>query len=102
MGPVGNLQLGEDVGDVVTHGLRTKEEACGDLGVGVTLRDEVEDLHLAGGEFRKGLLRGGRFGCGEEVHEATGDLRSEVSFPYRHGAQHLKDLGGLRTLENIA
>jgi hypothetical protein len=42
------LQLGEDVGNVVAHGLGADEEVPGDFGVGVTLGDEVEDLTLAG------------------------------------------------------
>ena len=72
--PVGYLQLGEDVGDVVAYGLGADEELPGDFGVRVTLGDEVEDLALAGGEFRKSLPgRGWRRGR-EKVREAKGDL----------------------------
>src|SRR5215203_2484353 len=101
MCPVGHLQLRKDVGDVVAHSVGADEQACGDLGVGVSLGYEVEDLALAGGELGEGLLGRGRFGCGEEVHEAFGDLRSEVGLPTCHGAQHLQDLGGIGTLENV-
>ena len=73
---VGDLQLGEDVGDVVAHGLGTDEEVPGDFGVVVTLGDEVEDLTLAGGEFRKSLPGRGWRGSREEVREATGRPRS--------------------------
>ncbi len=38
---VGDLQLGEDVGDVVAHRLRTKVELLRDRRVRVSLGDEV-------------------------------------------------------------
>src|SRR5215204_5757672 len=101
MCPVGHLQLRKDVGDVVAHSVGADEQACGDRCVGVALRNEVQDLALAGGELGEGLLWRGRFGCGEEVHEAFGDLRSEVGLSTCHGSQHLQDLGGVRTLENV-
>src|SRR5919112_407194 len=68
--PVGNLQLGEDVGDVVAYGLGADKQACGDLGVGVALGYEIEDLYLARGELGECFGRRGGLGCGEEVHEA--------------------------------
>src|SRR5215204_6470590 len=100
--PVGHLQLRKDVGNVIAHGVGADKQACGDLGVGVTLGYELECFHLAGGELGEGHFGRGRFGGGEEVNEATGDLGPEVSFSCRHGAQHLQDLGGVSTLENIA
>ncbi len=51
MRSVGNLQLSEDVGDVVAHGVGADKQACGDLGVGVALGDQTEDVALAGGEL---------------------------------------------------
>jgi hypothetical protein len=45
--PVGDLQFGEDVGDVVAHGLGADKVMPGYFGVGVPLGDEVEDLTLA-------------------------------------------------------
>src|SRR5918998_4687914 len=53
--PVGDLQFGEDVGDVVAYGLGAEVEAGGDLGVGVALGDEVEDLDLTGSQLGQGL-----------------------------------------------
>jgi len=41
LGPVGNLQLGEDVGDVVANGLGAQRQLSGDRRVGVSLRDKV-------------------------------------------------------------
>src|SRR5215203_1492621 len=98
VGAVGYLQLGEDVGDVVAYGLGAQVEACGDLGVGVALGDEIEDLYLPDAELGVDVLGGSRFGFGEEVHEASGDLRSEVGFPGCDGAHHLEDLGRRRSL----
>ena len=54
LGAVGDLQLGEDVGDVVPYGLRAEGELPGDGGVGMSFGDEVEDLALAFGEGREG------------------------------------------------
>jgi hypothetical protein len=53
--PVGNLQLGEDVRDVVAHGPGAQVEACGYLGVAVALGDQVENLAFAGAELGEGL-----------------------------------------------
>ena len=81
MSAVGDLEFGEDVGDMVTHGLRAEEEAAGDLRVTVTPGDEVEDLALAGGKLGEGI-------CGvgpkdrEEASDATRDLRSELASPF--------------------
>src|SRR5829696_6389420 len=98
MSPVSNLQLGEDVGDMVAYGPRADKQTCGDLGVGVALGYEVEDLDLARGEFGESLLQRYRFWRGEKIHQAIRDLRSEVGFSSRHGAQHLKDPGMGSTL----
>src|SRR5215472_12212838 len=45
-----DLDLVEDVGDVVAHGLHGKIEARGDLRVVQSLRDELEDLRLPRGQ----------------------------------------------------
>ena len=44
LGSVGNLQLGEDVGDVVAYRLGAQRQLPGDRRIGVSLRDEVQDL----------------------------------------------------------
>jgi len=38
--PVGHLQFGEYVGDVITHGLGAEHQPFRDFGVAVALRDE--------------------------------------------------------------
>src|SRR5215218_476008 len=76
--PVGYLELGEDVGDVVAHGLGAHVQEFGDPGVVVALGYEVEHLALAGGELGEGFCGRGRAGGGEKVREATGDLRPEI------------------------
>jgi hypothetical protein len=47
-----NLELGEDVGDVVAHGLGVDVEPSGDLLVIASPDYEVEDPALAGGELK--------------------------------------------------
>jgi len=53
--PVGYLELGEDVGDVVAYGLGAHEQEFGDPGVVVALGYEIEHLALAGGELGEGF-----------------------------------------------
>src|SRR5437764_5563885 len=48
-GPRAHAELGVDAADVVLHGLLGQEQASGDLPVGLTVRDERHDLHLARG-----------------------------------------------------
>lgn len=54
-GAISYLQFAEDVRDVVAHRVRAEDEACGDLGIGVTLGDEGEDFAL--GQFEERLWR---------------------------------------------
>jgi hypothetical protein len=49
LGAVGDLQLGEDVGDVVAHRLGAHVKLPGYLGIGAAPGYEVQNLHLAGG-----------------------------------------------------
>jgi hypothetical protein len=56
--PVGDLQLGEDVGDIVAHGLRAEGELSRDGGIGVDPGDEAQNLALTAGEGGEGP------GCG--------------------------------------
>ena len=46
-GPIGNLELSENVGDVVTHCLRGNVKTVGDLLVTPTLSNQFEDFPLA-------------------------------------------------------
>ena len=55
LGPVGDLQLGEDVRDVVAYGLGAQRQLFRDGGIWMALGDEVQDLTLPVGEGRKGL-----------------------------------------------
>jgi hypothetical protein len=67
LGPVNNLKLGEDVGDVVANGLGAQRQLPGDRRVGVSLCDEVQDLTLAVCERGEGLGWGASLGRGREV-----------------------------------
>src|ERR1700749_593053 len=49
-GPGADAELGVDPPDVVLHGLLGQEQASGDLPVGLAVRDERHDLHLARGQ----------------------------------------------------
>src|SRR5215472_589964 len=77
LGAVGYLELAEDVGDVVLHGLEAKGEVPRDGSVTLALRDQVEDLPLAFGEVGEGDGRGGLRQSGEVMDHALGDGRAE-------------------------
>ena len=62
LSPVGHLQFGEYVRDMVAYGLGADKEACGDRGVVVASGDEVQDLALAGGELGKAIAGDGGLG----------------------------------------
>src|SRR5512146_1693469 len=49
-GPRADAQLGIDASDVVLHGLLGQEQVRGDLPVGLPVRDQRHDLHLARGQ----------------------------------------------------
>src|SRR5262245_35359901 len=55
--PVLDLELGEDVRDVVLHGLDADEELLRDLGVLLALRQQAQDFRLAFRELGSGLFR---------------------------------------------
>src|SRR5919201_5043141 len=57
LGAIRDLELGEDVGDVVAHGLRAENEVARDLLVAPPLRDQLEQLALALGQLGEGLGR---------------------------------------------
>src|ERR671920_98563 len=83
LGPISNLQLGEDVRDVVANSLSAERQLPGDGGVGVSLRDEVQYLALALGERWKDLGR--RRVWRREVGEHPFcDRRTEDSFSLAH------------------
>src|SRR6266545_7891924 len=53
-GPVGDLQLGQDVGHVVANRFLAEREPFGDSSVGPPGGDEVEDVVFAGGQAGEG------------------------------------------------
>jgi len=56
LGPVGDLELGEDVGDMVAHRLGTQDEAGSDLSIRITLSNQGEHLVFALHQFWEELL----------------------------------------------
>ena len=67
--PVGYLQLGEDVRDVVAYGFGAHEQEPGNFGVVVALGYEVEYFALAGGQLGERLCGKRRAGGGERVRD---------------------------------
>src|SRR5512132_2924103 len=51
LGAVGDVQFGEDVGDVVAYRLGTDDEAAGDVAVVSALGDQVQHLPLPLGQL---------------------------------------------------
>src|SRR5919205_1084059 len=92
LGPISNLQLGEDVRDVVAHGLGAQMELFRDGGVGVSLRDEVQDLALAVGECWKVWGGTGRRWGGEVGDPLFCNRRTEDRLPPAHCPDRLYHL----------
>jgi hypothetical protein len=86
-GAVGDLEFGEDVGDVVAYGLQAEEELFGDLLVIVSGGDEVQDLALAVGELGEdGSGCSGRcclWSSAEVLDQAPRDARAEYGLSSR-------------------
>lgn len=57
LGPIGQMQLAEDVGDVALDGLLAQVEALRDLRVAQPLGYELEHLHLPVGELVEDVRR---------------------------------------------
>ena len=55
LGPISDLKLREDVGDVVSHRLWAQDEVGGDVGIGLALGNQGEDLVFAHRQFWKEL-----------------------------------------------
>src|SRR5262249_61107388 len=77
LGAVGHLQLADDIGHVVAHGLRAEHQSVGDLAVARALGDEIEYLALAVAELWEGLRRGGGRRHRAEVDGPGGGGRPE-------------------------
>lgn len=81
LGPVVDLELGEDAADVVADGLVRDGQPPGDLPVVEPGGDQVEDLQLARSQPREGLLPGRGRQRAEEGLEPPGDARAEDRAP---------------------
>ncbi len=53
--PVGDLQLTQNVRDMVAHRFRAQDEVGSDVGIGLALSDQRENLVFALGQLRKEL-----------------------------------------------
>ena len=83
---IGDLELGEDAGDVVADGLLAEEEACGDLGVAPSLGEQLEYFELAFGELREGVAGVGGWRCGEVALQPGCDAWAENCLAVGDGA----------------
>src|SRR5688572_8663195 len=99
LGSGGDLEFGEDGGDVVADGLRSQAQAGADRGVGQAGGQEVEDLVFAGGELRKGVCGAAR---GAEVaEEAAGYAGAEDGLAVGYGAYGSDDQVWFRAFQDV-
>lgn len=54
-GPVGHLELAQDVGDVIAYRLRAQNEAGSDFGIGLALGNQGQNFVFALRQFREEL-----------------------------------------------
>src|ERR687898_2840190 len=90
---IGDLQLGEDVGDVVADRFGAEVEALRYLGVRLVTGDEDQDLAFPVGKLGEGFRGRVRAGCGEILHQTPGDCRAEDGLATRHRSYGAQDLG---------
>jgi hypothetical protein len=96
---VGDLELGEDIGDIVAYRLRAERQFPCDGGIRMSARDQVEDLTLSVREGRENPGRRKR--RPREVREHTlGDRRAEDRPTPPDGPDRTHQLVGV--LENVA
>lgn len=53
LGLIGDLKLREDVGDMIAHGFGTQDEVGGNIGIGLALRNQGENLVRAPSVLRR-------------------------------------------------
>src|SRR5262249_2399359 len=95
LGPVSELQLGQDVGDVRLDGGHAQVELGGDLRVRVAVRDGEDDVVLTGAQGAQreaGAFRGAGWGGGA-VNRAGGDLGGGDGVAGGDPPDRLGDLG---------
>src|SRR5918995_1823237 len=100
LGPVGEVQLGEYVADVILGRLLADEQAARDLGVAQPLRDQLEHLELPVGEVVEYVWLAAP-GSVQLPHHPRGHLRMEDSLATGRLADGVGQLLRAHLLENI-
>src|SRR5512132_1554198 len=95
---VGDVQFGEDVGDVVAYRLGADDEVAGNVAVVSSFGDHVQHFPLPLGQL--GERVGGR--GGEEVDEPSRDGGAEYSLAAADGLDGADDVGRRGALEQVA
>lgn len=80
LGPIGDLKLIEDIGDMVAHRLQADDQRACDLLVGRAVGQQMENLAFTLGQLGKLGRVGRRRKGGELAAQPTGNLRSEERF----------------------
>jgi hypothetical protein len=101
LGPFGQLELAEDVGHVVGHGLGRQEHLLGDLAVGQPGGDPVEDLALTIGQLRE-WCRGRLEAGGEPGAQPLGQRGPEHGLTGCGRPDRGDDVGPVRALEQVS
>jgi len=101
-GPVGDLQLAEDVAHVVAHGALAEEQLRGDLPVGQPLDHQRQDAHFLGGQpgEGRGFLDLGRLAHFFEQGFGHRRVNQRVAAP--DGTDGIHQIAAADTLEDIA
>lgn len=98
---VEDLRFGEDVGDVISHGLLAQKQGLCDVRVIAAGRDQVEDLAFARGQLGK-RLHGDALGCVEEGDQPRCDRRTEDRLPRRRGPDGPYQRSLVAALQHVA
>src|SRR5918997_4730479 len=93
-----HAELGEQVGDVVLHGLLGEVEPFADLAVGEPLGEQIEDPALLVGEVRARLLVGA---APQAVEDTGGDAPIEQRLAGGHTADVVDEVAAAHLLEDV-
>src|SRR6266849_1437330 len=101
LGPAGDLELGQDRGYVVLHGLFGEPQLPADLSVGLSLGNEGQDSLLLSRQAGQLLVAHG-LALAQPVEHRAGDARVEQAPTGAHLADRVDELAAADLLEHVA
>ncbi len=98
LGAAGDLQLAQDVAYIILNGLVTEVDLTGNLAVGLTISDQLQDLLLLVGQLRENVFF---LAAANSIEDVSSDcwVKQGLAGPYL--ADGVDNLLGANLLEQI-